>query len=250
LSFTLFGGYLLWRDVRRESRLADLRAQFVSSVSHELKTPLTSIRMFAETLRLNRLSDEQTRDEYLDAIVNESQRLSRLLNNVLDFSQIERGKKRYNLRKISLSDVVETAASGMRYPLSQLGFTLDIETPVESIDADVDHDALEQAVINLLANAMKYSGDSRQISLRLSSENGEARIEVADTGVGIEQQHLDRIFDRFYRVADPTSDGISGTGLGLALVDHIAKGHGGRVAVRSSPGKGSTFSIIIPLEAA
>jgi two-component system phosphate regulon sensor histidine kinase PhoR len=249
LGFTFFGGYLLWRDVRRESRLAELRAQFVSSVSHELKTPLTSIRLFAETLRLGRIGNEQTRNEYLDTIVDESQRLSRLLTNVLDFSQIERGDKRYNLRETSLTDVMETAAATMRYPLDQLGFTLDVETPSGSIDAMVDHDALEQAVINLLANAMKYSGDSRHIKLRLLADNDEVRIEVVDKGIGIDQHHMDHVFDKFYRVEDPLTEGIPGTGLGLSLVDHIARGHRGRVVAKSSPGSGSTFSIIIPLQA-
>jgi len=149
-----------------------------------------------------------------------------------------------------LTDILETAASGMQYPLDQLGFTLDVEIPSERIHATVDGDALEQAVINLLANAMKYSGDSRQIKLRLLVTSREASIEVVDKGIGIEQHHLHHIFEKFYRVEDPTTDGIPGTGLGLSLVDHIAEAHGGRVAVSSSPGDGSTFSIIIPLAVA
>jgi signal transduction histidine kinase len=248
LGVTLFGAYLLWFDVRREMRLADLRSQFIASVSHELKTPLTAIRMFAETLSLDHFEDPVTRREYLDTIVNETERLTRLLNNVLDLSKIERGQKQYRLEATTLSDVVERCARMLEYPLAQHGFRLRVETADALPRVAADEDALEQAVLNLLTNAMKYSGASRDIDLRLRRVNGEAIIEVKDHGVGIPAAHKARVIEKFYRVPSAENAGIPGTGLGLTLVDHIATAHGGRLEIESEVGRGSTFSIHLPLE--
>lgn len=248
LSVTLFGSYLLWRDVRRELRLAEVRSQFVSSVSHELKTPLTAIRMFAETLRMGRTTDRQVQDEYLETIVNESERLTRLLNNVLDFSKIEQGQKIYHFKPTHLAEVVRTAARALKYPLAQQGFQLrvDIEDGLPAVRADSD--ALEQAILNLLINAMKYSGESREVDLRLRRQDGAAMIQVTDHGMGIAPEEQARIFEKFYRAPTPENRLVPGTGLGLTLVEHIAEAHGGQVEVRSSPGEGSTFSILLPIE--
>jgi signal transduction histidine kinase len=225
-----------------------MRSQFVSSVSHELKTPLTAIRMFAETLRLGRLQNQQTREEYLDTIVNESQRLTRLLNNVLDFSKIEKGKKIYRPQPASLPEVIKAAARAMDYPLSQQGFKLNVEIEEGLPPASLDRDALEQALLNLLHNAMKYSDDSRKIDLRLRRHGNHALIQVIDRGVGIAPQEQKKIFAKFYRVPSQENERLPGTGLGLSLVHHIVTAHGGRVEVESAPGKGSTFSISLPLE--
>jgi signal transduction histidine kinase len=249
LAVAAFGAYLLWRDVRRELRIAELRSQFVSSVSHELKTPLTAIRMFAETLRMGRPADPALRDEYLDIIINESERLTRLLNNVLDFSKIEQGKKTYHLAPTSLAEVARAAVRAMEYPLAQQGFELRVEVENGLPAVNADRDALEQAILNLLTNAMKYSGESREIGLRLSSQNGHAVIQVTDRGLGVAPEEQARIFEKFYRVPTSESTLIPGAGLGLTLVAHIAQAHGGRVEVQSAPGAGSAFSIHIPLEA-
>ena len=248
LCITSFGAYLLWRDVQREVRVAELRSQFVSSVSHELKTPLTAIRMFAETLRLGRSSNPKMEEEYLDTIINESERLTRLLNNVLDFSKIEQGKKTYQLRPTSLAEVVYSATRALEYPLAQEGFklNLDLENPMPLIKADAD--ALQQAILNLLTNAMKYSGDGREIDLRLERRNGHAVIQVRDSGLGIAPQEQAKIFQDFYRVITPETKSIPGTGLGLALVSHVANHHRGHVEVQSALGKGSTFSLHLPME--
>ncbi len=248
LGVTLFGANLLFLDVRRELRLAELRSQFVSGVSHELKTPLTAIRMFAETMRIRRPSDPQVQDEYLDTIINESERLTRLLNNVLAFSNIEQGKKQYHMEPSSLAAIVEATAKAMRYSLEQDGFELRVDIQHDLPPVDVDRDAIEQAILNLLTNAMKYSGDSRDIELRLSRKNGLASIEVSDSGVGIEPEEQTHIFERFYRAPTQDNDRIPGTGLGLTLVQHIAEAHGGHVLVQSTPAKGSTFSLQLPLE--
>ncbi|HUP44536.1 MAG TPA: ATP-binding protein [Thermoanaerobaculia bacterium] len=246
LATSLIAAWLLLRDVRREVRLADLRSQFVSSVSHELKTPLSAIRMFAESLRMGRATEPQQRDEYLEIIVNESERLSRLLENVLEFSKIERGDRHYKLEWGDLAEVVRAAVRAVQYPLQQMGFRLELEIAQDLSPVRIDADAVEQAVLNLLANAMKYSGTSREIGLRLEQSAGQAILRVIDSGLGIPLNEQEKIFEKFYRARN--SDGVSGAGLGLALVAHIAKAHDGRVTVQSEPGRGSTFSMFFPLE--
>lgn len=243
----IFGAWLLWRSLRREVELSETRAQFVASVSHELKTPLTAIRIYAETLQMGRPLDESVRGEYLETIVNESERLSRLVDDVLLFSKIEQGKKVYRPQPLSLGDTLRSAARTLRYPLAQRQFELRVDIDEAVPDVKGERDALEQAVLNLLTNAVKYSGESREIGLRLRQERSEAVVEVTDHGVGIAAGEQARVFEKYYRVPGKGNEAIPGAGLGLALVAQIVKAHGGRVEVESSPGKGSTFAIRLPL---
>ncbi|MCA1570279.1 MAG: HAMP domain-containing histidine kinase, partial [Chloroflexi bacterium] len=247
LGVTGVGAFLLWRDVRREMRLGELRAQFVASVSHELKTPLTSIRMFADTLRMARGIDESTRGEYLDTIINESERLTRLLNNVLDFSRIEQERRTYRLQPAHLPDVLRAAVRTLEYPLAQDGFELRLEIDDGLPPVNADADAVQQAVLNLLTNAIKYSGTSRRIDLSLAARGGHATIAVTDHGLGVTPQDRPRLFERFYRARTPENQYIPGTGLGLTIVEHIVSAHGGTVTCESTPGGGSTFSMTLPL---
>jgi signal transduction histidine kinase len=247
---TLAGGYLFWRDTRREMRLAAMRAQFVSSVSHELRTPLTAIRMFAETLLLGRAAREDMRDDYLQTIVSESERLTRLLDNVLDFAKIEAGRKTYHLRPCPPADVVRSAASTMGDLLARNGFHLEIAIDEEMPLVLADRDALEQALLNLLSNAVKYSGCGRKIQLAVHSGNGQVVIDVADDGIGIPSAEQSRIFEKFYRVNDPAHASIPGTGLGLTLVAHVVAAHHGDIRVQSEVGRGTTFSIGLPAASA
>jgi signal transduction histidine kinase len=240
------GGILLWRDLRREAELADMRAQFVASVSHELRTPLTSIRMFTETLKLDPDLDEETRQEYLDTMLRETERLSRLLENVLDFSRIERGTKTYARRRIPLAPVVARAARTFEQLMARKGFTLRTDVDAAAPLVDADPDAIEQALINLLGNAMKYSGGSREIELALKRSGAAVEISVTDHGLGIEPAEQSRIFERFYRAPVEENRNIQGAGLGLPLVAHIAAAHQGEVRVESSPGRGSTFTLRLP----
>ncbi len=248
LGANVFGAWLLWRSLHREMQLADIRSQFVSSVSHELKTPLTAIRMYAETLQMGRSRDPAMAEEYLDTIVSECGRLSRLVDNVLLFSKIEQGKKVYRFRPVTLSAAISDAARTLSYPLAQHGFELRMSLDEEIPPVRADRDSIEQAVLNLLSNAMKYSGESRQIDLRLSRQNGDALIQVTDYGLGIAPEEQSRIFEKYYRAPSRENQSIPGTGLGLALVSQIVKAHGGRVGVESTPGKGSTFTIRLPME--
>ena len=245
---SLFGAYVVWYDVRRELRLSELRSHFVSSVSHELKTPLTSIRMFAETMLLGRANTEATRSEYLSNIVHETERLTRLLNNVLDVSKIDRGEKIYRFAETSLCDVVNRCARTMEYPLAQQGFQLNLSADEALPPISADADAVQQAILNLLANAMKYSNGSREIDLLLRRSSEHAIVEVVDRGVGIPGEYLPRVVEKFYRVPSVENSRIPGTGLGLTLVDHIAKAHGGSLEIRSEPGAGSTMSLRLPLK--
>lgn len=245
---SLFGAYMVWYDVRRELRLSELRSHFVASVSHELKTPLTSIRMFAETLLLGRSKNREVESEYLSSIVNETERLTRLLNNVLDVSKIDRGEKIYRFSRTSLAQVVDRCARTMEYPLAQHGLHLNVSSDGSVPRLSADEDAVQQAVLNLLANAMKYSNGSKQVDLRLHRAGTEAVIEVRDRGIGIPPEYLAHVVEKFYRVPSAENMLIPGTGLGLTLVDHIVRAHGGRLEIVSEPGKGSTMSIHLPLE--
>jgi signal transduction histidine kinase len=247
VGFTLFGGYLLWRDVQREVGMARLRSQFVSGVSHELRTPLTSIRMFAETLLDRGPEDRKTQEEFLGTIVEESNRLSRLLGNVLEFSAVEGGKRQYQMRPRDMAEIVQAAIRAIRQRLDSEGFTLSTEMESGLPPVSVDGDAIEQAVLNLLTNAMKYSGQSRDIGLDLRRQGEDILIAVSDRGIGIGPSEQRRIFESFYRGDSPAVEEIPGTGLGLTLVDHIATAHGGSVELESAPGEGSTFTLRIPL---
>jgi signal transduction histidine kinase len=247
ISVTVFAAYLLHRDVRRETRLAALRSQFVSSVSHELKTPIAAIRAFAELLEMGRVKSDDKRAEYLKTILGESERLSRLVDGVLEFSKIDQGKRVYRLQPVALEEVLRSAAHALDYSLIGGNFQLQIEVDPAVPAVAADREALEQAVLNLLSNAMKYSGEDRRIDLVLTRESDNAVIRVRDRGIGIPLAEQSRIFERFHRAPDSEQRNIPGTGLGLALVDHIVKAHGGRVAVESQPGQGSTFSILLPI---
>jgi two-component system phosphate regulon sensor histidine kinase PhoR len=241
-----FVGYLLLRDVNREAGLAEMRTQFVADVSHEIKTPLTAIRLYADKLALGSKLDEQTRSTYVDTIISESERLGLLVDNVLAFAEIESGARVYQRSQAALAVVVESAARAVDYLFAQRGFHLSVSIDDGVPMVRVDAGAMEQAIVNLLVNAMKYSGDAREIDLRLRRKAPGVIIEVADKGVGIDVQDQVRIFEKFHRVRTAETGHVAGTGLGLALVQHIARAHGGHVEVKSARGKGSTFSIHLP----
>jgi signal transduction histidine kinase len=243
-----FSGYLWNRDVRREARTAEIQAGFVSSVSHELRTPIASIRACAEMIQMGRVRSEQGLSDYIRTIVGESERLSQLVEGVLQFSRIEQGKRVYRFQSVDLQEIVRDAIAAMEYSLEQGGFRVRLEEePTPHIHAEKE--ALEQAIVNLLSNAIKYSGDSREIHVELRHEPDRVVVRVRDFGLGIPAEEQSRVFERFYRARQPDERNIPGTGLGLALVEQIVKAHGGEVAVDSRPGEGSSFSISLPLGA-
>jgi signal transduction histidine kinase len=236
-----------YRLVRRESEMARLKADFVANVSHDLKTPLALIRMFGETLEMNRAPDEATRREYYGVITRESERLSRLIDNVLDFSRIEGGRRRYELAPAPLEPVVHEVLEAFRYPLTQQGFKVSVDVEPDLPDVLMDADAIGQALANLVDNAIKYSGPRRRLSVTARRVGAEVRLEVADEGIGIPPGEQARIFEKFYRVGRSETQGRRGSGVGLALVAHIVDAHRGRVSVESRVGEGSRFTIALPV---
>jgi signal transduction histidine kinase len=198
---------------------------------------------------MGRAGGAATTAEYLRTIVSESERLGRLVESVLEFSRIEQGRKMYHMQATRLEDVVRAAARTMEYPLTQLGFTLTIATDGTAPTFRGDLEALTQAMLNLLSNAMKYSGGARHIEIRIGTRDHEAFVDVVDHGIGIPKDDQSRIFERFHRVQSAETAGIAGAGLGLALALHAVEAHRGRIAVVSDVGRGSTFSVYLPLQA-
>lgn len=243
----LLGGFLIFRSVNQEILLAQQKTTFAANVSHELKTPLTSIRLFAEILEKGRQPDREKQQHYLKLMVSESKRLSRLINTVLDFSRIEEGEKTYHKQKFDLTDVVRRATDNLKLPLEQRGFTI----LIKGLDAPVpvlgDPEALEQVLINLLSNAEKYSGKRREIEIAITIINGRGIITVSDRGIGIPKGAAKKIFNKFYRVDDRLTTRVKGTGLGLTIARAIMREHGGEVSYQPREGGGSCFSISMPV---
>lgn len=244
LGAMLLGILLILRDIMREKRLSMLRSDFVSNVTHELKTPLTSIHLFAESVLLDRIKTEPGKKEYLEIIIKETERLKRIINNILDFSKREKGKIEYKAEKVNVTELILSALKDLNYWLVEKNFTVRTELE-EDIIIKADRDAIKQVIINLLDNAIKYSGDRREINIRLSSDNKKIRMEFEDKGIGIPENQLDSIFDKFYRVNETASDGISGTGLGLTVVKEIVEAHNGEISVESKPDEGSIFTVLL-----
>jgi signal transduction histidine kinase len=235
-----------YRNVSKEIALARLKSDFVSNVSHELRTPLSLIRLYAETLEMGRLKAPEKFQEYYQIIRKESERLTALINNILDFSRIEAGRKEYDFRETDLRELVQNTLESYRYQIEQHGFTLE-----EKIDPvppmKVDREAMARSLVNLVNNALKYSQDHKFIGVNLYRENGSVKLEVIDHGIGIPNREQEKIFEKFYRVGDPLVHTTKGSGLGLSLVRHIAHAHGGEVSVDSTPGQGSKFTIQLPV---
>jgi signal transduction histidine kinase len=236
-----------YRLVRRESEMARLKSDFVANVSHDLKTPLSVIRMFGETLEMDRVRDEPTRREYYRVITRESERLSRLIDNVLDFSRIEGGRRRYERVPTAVEPLVRDVVDAFAYPLTRQGFTVDVRVAPDLPEVALDPDAVAQALANLVDNAIKYSGDGRTVGVAARMSGGDLELSVTDEGIGIARAEHGRIFEKFYRVGHSETQGRRGSGVGLALVRHVAEAHGGRVIVESVPGEGSRFTIRIPV---
>jgi len=249
LSLVLAGGIALtYRNVTKEMALARLKSDFVSNVSHELRTPLSLIRLYAETLEMGRLTSPEKYQEYYRIIRKESERLTALINNILDFSRIEAGRKEYDFRETDMSELVHNTLDSYRYQLEQSGFQFE-EKIDEVPPMRVDREAMARSLLNLVNNALKYSQDRKYIGVNLYRDNGSVKLEVVDQGIGIPHQEQQKIFEKFYRVGDPLVHNTKGSGLGLSLVRHIVQAHGGEVAVDSAPGQGSKFTIVLPVRA-
>ena len=252
LALLICGGLALsLRMAARTMRLSQMKSDFVSNVTHELRTPLTSIRTLGEFLRLGRVSDPDKLRQYGEYIETESRRLTRLINNILDFSRIESGRKVYRFEPADVREIVEDVLGSHEVRLKQDGFNLRLEAPPAPLPkVAVDAEAFAQALINLLDNAVKYSPVAREIRVRLSCQAGEVTIAVTDYGIGIARADQTKIFEKFFRAGSSLVHNVKGSGLGLAIVKHIVEAHRGRMSVESEPGKGSTFAIHLPVAAA
>ncbi|MBP8811536.1 MAG: HAMP domain-containing histidine kinase [Kofleriaceae bacterium] len=234
--------------VRRERRANELKSEFISNVSHELKTPLSIISMFGEMLASGRVRGPEQATEYADVIWRESVRLARLIDNVLDFAKIERGVNVYEFASGDVGEVVARAVELSTHRLANAHLTATTEIAPDLPSARIDSNALTLAVLNLIDNAIKYAADGQRIEIEVAATAKTITIAVRDHGPGIDPTEHDRIFERFYRARAVRLKPIRGSGIGLALVAHIAHAHGGRVTVTSELGRGATFTLAIPVD--
>jgi signal transduction histidine kinase len=241
------GAYVTISTTKRTVRLARLRSDFVANVSHELRTPLTSIRMFVELLLMGRIADQREQRRCLHVIARESERLSRLIDNVLDFAKIERGVKRYELEHEEIGAIVDSVVEAFKYHAEEKGFLVKTVMQENLPEVKADADAISQVLFNLLSNAVKYSDKEKVVEVRVFQQDSQVVTQVVDHGIGIDARNLFRIFEDFYRADQSPDSERPGTGLGLTLARHIARAHGGDILVESEKGKGSTFSLVLPI---
>jgi signal transduction histidine kinase len=248
LSALIIIGLVLTKHVvSKEMGLAKLKSDFVSNVSHELRTPLALIRLYAETLELGRITTREKKQQYYRIVRKESERLTALINNILDFSRIEAGRKEYEFRQTDIAELVRNTLDSYRYQIEQQGFALEENIDESVPPVFVDREAIARALVNLVNNALKYSSEEKFLGVKLYRDNGQVKLEVADHGIGIARRDQAKIFEKFYRAGDPLVHNTKGSGLGLSLVRHISEAHGGDIAVESAPGKGSRFVLSLPL---
>ena len=234
------------RTISREVALARARSDFVSNVSHELKTPLSLIRMFAENLRAGWLP-ESKKPEYYQVMLDESERLSGVIENVLDFSRIESGRRDFRFRPDDLSRLIADIIERYRYSFETAGIELEVNLPTEPVMVRIDREGIAQVLVNLLSNASKYIGEGdKHVAVTLAPEDDGVRIDVSDTGVGMTDEAIEQIFDPFCRIDNPELRSVAGSGIGLTIVRHIVDAHRGRIDVESTPNHGTTFTVVLP----
>lgn len=242
----VIGAWIVYRTIRREMELIRLKSDFVSNVSHELRTPLALIRMFTETLEMKHIKTEKKKHEYYRTIIQETERLSRLINNILDFSNMEAGKKQYQFRTADLNTLITDVLDVYSFHVRNKGFALSLKLDNSIPPLQADSEAIKEALHNVLDNAMKYSDNKKRIEVRTGQLDGRIFVEVQDHGIGIAPEYHKKIFEKFFRVSDGLVHTKKGSGLGLTLVQHIVATHKGTINVKSAPGAGSTFRLTFP----
>lgn len=243
LAATFFG----LRYATRQIELAQIKTSFLSNVTHELKTPIAVIRLAAETLEMKRFSQPEDEDKLLRTVMRETERLSQLVTNILDFSRLESGQRAFQFAPVDLAEVVESTMESFGLRLEDAGFHYEVAVPNDLPPARADAQAISHCLINLLDNAMKYSRQRKEVKITAAARGQFVSLSVADRGIGIEPSQQQRIFEKFVRVETGLVHDVKGTGLGLSLVDQIIRAHHGRVEVVSTPGEGSIFTLILPV---
>jgi len=241
----LTGSYAVLKAVSREQAVARLQADFVSAVSHEFRSPLTTLRSMSEMLERGRVPTEERKQRYYSLISRETQRLHRLVEDLLDFGRMEAGKIQYDMRPTDISRLVSEVVAELSEEHAAAGFEIDVRTMSRGFVLG-DTDALRRAVRNLLENAVKYSGESRRVDVEVRNVEGRVSVSVQDYGMGISRADLKKIFRKFERGSAAKASSIQGTGLGLAMVHGVLRAHGGSVSVESEENRGSTFTLVIP----
>lgn len=242
------GVVVVMQDITELKQLEQVRSEFVANVSHELKTPLTSIKGFAETLKSGAAEDRNTRDKFLDIINIEADRLTRLINDILTISELENKRQNVAFESVNVNNAlgeIEDMMMGLA-KLKNIALTFEKQERIHNIKGN--YDKFKQLLINLIDNAIKYTHDGGSVSVSTYEEDGNVVVKVSDTGIGISKEHMQRLFERFYRVDKGRSRALGGTGLGLAIVKHIVVSMNGDIKVESEPGKGTTFIVYIPQE--
>jgi two-component system phosphate regulon sensor histidine kinase PhoR len=243
----IVGTIAMFVYIKREASLAKLQTDFVSKVSHDLRTPLTSIRMFVETLQLGRAVKPETRQQCLDVLSTETARLSMMIDQLLGWARMEAGKRVYHPQACQLSDIVDAAIAAFEPQRLTHPVDLERDVPQDLPGVIVDRAAIIEVLISLLNNAHRYTGHYKRIRVRCRYESSSTVvIAVEDNGPGIAKREQRRIFEKFYRAEDPLNRDLPGTGLGLAIVKHIVHGNGGNVSVESELGRGSSFRVVLP----
>lgn len=241
------GAVLVFHDISELKRLERIRQDFVANVSHELRTPLSSIKGYAETLLEGALEDKNNARDFVGIIHRDSERLSKLIDDILDLSKIESGKMRMSFGPVDLGEVARRTLSILENQAKAKNISIQLNMPEGLPFVRADETRLIQVLMNLTDNAIKYTPEGGRVAIVVSAEGGFVRVDVTDTGIGIPEKDLPRIFERFYRVDKARSREMGGTGLGLSIVKHIVSAHDGQVWVASNPGQGSTFSFTTPI---
>ena len=245
--FLFSGAWFLYRNVRKETRLARIKSDFVSNVSHEIRTPLALINMFIETLELNRIRSEEQRKEYYEIIGQETRRLAGIVNKILNFSKIDSGNRKYRFENVNLNEIAGDVLHVYKYHLESQKFSYYFEPGSDLPSVTADAEAVTDAIINLIDNAVKYSLEKKEIHIRTGIRNHFVFIEVTDKGAGIPEKAQKFVFDKFYRVSEGSlAYKGKGTGLGLSIVRHIMDAHNGAVDLESKVGLGTTFRLDFP----
>jgi signal transduction histidine kinase len=243
----LLGFVFILYSLNVELRLNKLKSEFISNVSHELKSPLTSIRMMTDMLHHNRVENEERKAKYYSAMLEESEHLSHLVDNILDFSRIDEDRKKYEIVNHDPDKLIREFIKSIREMIRVKGFKINYSCPEKVPFIRADRDAMLQVLYNLVDNAIKFSGTTRQIDIKLHSEDNEIQLSVKDYGIGISTNDQEKIFERFYRSRESQRLGIRGSGIGLTIVKKIVEDHGGYLTLDSRPGEGSLFTVRLPL---